>query len=138
MSEIKKVRFVIPRPPKGKERPRLTKKGQAYTPKATKDYEKVVKESYLKVTDHIFTEAIKVTINAYHVIPQKDNKTLRAGKLDGLIKATVKPDIDNIAKIILDGLNKVAYNDDNQVTELYVNKQYGEVGKVVVTIEEVL
>jgi Holliday junction resolvase RusA-like endonuclease len=138
MQELKRVNFVIPKPPKGKERPRLTKRGQAYTPKPTKEYEKVVKESYLQVTDHVFEGAIKVTINAYHVIPQKDSKTLRAGKLDGLIKATVKPDIDNVAKIILDGLNKVAYNDDNQVIQLYVNKQYGEVGKVVVTIEEVL
>ena len=135
---MEKVMFVIPKAPKGKERPRLTKKGQAYTPKATKEYEKVVKESYLAVTNHVFDTAIKVTINAYHVIPQKDSKILRAGKLDGLIKATVKPDIDNIAKIVLDGLNKVAYNDDNQVIELYINKQYGEVGKVVVTIEEVL
>ena len=138
MKEFKKVSFVIPRPPKGKERPRLTRKGQAYTPKATKDYEKIVRESYLQVTDHIFEGAIKVTINAYHVIPQKDNKIIKAGKLDGIIKATVKPDIDNVAKIVLDGLNKTAYNDDNQVIELYVNKQYGEVGKVVVTIEEVL
>ncbi len=36
-----------------------------------------------------------------------------------------KPDSDNIAKIILDGLNGIAYIDDNQVTKLKVNKIYG-------------
>lgn len=36
-----------------------------------------------------------------------------------------KADIDNIAKIILDGLNKVAYNDDAQVTKMNISKNYG-------------
>ncbi len=33
-----------------------------------------------------------------------------------------KPDVDNIAKLIMDSLNGVAYKDDSQVTELYVRK----------------
>lgn len=35
-----------------------------------------------------------------------------------------KPDVDNVAKIILDGLNKVAYNDDNQITDIKIRKIY--------------
>jgi crossover junction endodeoxyribonuclease RusA len=31
-------------------------------------------------------------------------------------------DVDNVAKSVLDGLNGVAYEDDNQVVELLVRK----------------
>lgn len=37
-----------------------------------------------------------------------------------------KPDADNIAKVICDALNKVAYGDDTQICELEVHKRYTE------------
>ena len=37
---------------------------------------------------------------------------------------TKKPDCDNIAKIILDALNGIAYDDDSQVAMLNVVKLY--------------
>lgn len=36
-----------------------------------------------------------------------------------------KPDVDNLAKIVLDSLNKIAYDDDAQVCRLLVEKRYG-------------
>ena len=45
-----------------------------------------------------------------------------------------KPDCDNIAKIILDSLNGIAFKDDNQVSKLEVNKVYGTEDKVEVEI----
>ena len=35
-----------------------------------------------------------------------------------------KPDADNVAKIVLDSLNKIAYEDDKQVVELTVIKRW--------------
>ena len=35
-----------------------------------------------------------------------------------------KPDSDNVAKIVLDSLNKIAYDDDKQVVELTVLKRW--------------
>jgi len=35
-----------------------------------------------------------------------------------------KPDGDNIAKIILDAMNKIVYNDDRQVIDLRVEKKF--------------
>ena len=37
-----------------------------------------------------------------------------------------KPDSDNIAKIVLDSLNKIAFDDDAQVVELTVVKKWTE------------
>ena len=44
--------------------------------------------------------------------------------------------MDNIAKIILDGLNGVAYTDDKQVTRLEIEKVYSDTPCVVVYIAE--
>jgi Holliday junction resolvase RusA-like endonuclease len=57
--------------------------------------------------------------------------------LNGCIYPTKKPDADNIAKIILDALNGVAYTDDTQVINLLVQKRYGEAPEVKVEITEV-
>ena len=50
--------------------------------------------------------------------------------------ATVKPDTDNIVKLYLDALNGFAYNDDNQITSLIVQKRYDWTDLVKVVIEE--
>ena len=57
--------------------------------------------------------------------------------MNGCIYPTKKPDADNIAKIVLDALNGVAYTDDTQVINLSVQKRYGEVPEVKVEITEV-
>lgn len=41
----------------------------------------------------------------------------------GLIEATVKPDLDNVSKSILDALNEIAYKDDSQVISLWITKE---------------
>ena len=56
--------------------------------------------------------------------------------LEGNISPVKKPDIDNIAKIILDSLNKLAFKDDNQITKLCVEKIYSEEERVHILIEE--
>ena len=38
-----------------------------------------------------------------------------------------KPDIDNLAKAVLDALNKVAWNDDSQISQLYLEKAWADV-----------
>jgi Holliday junction resolvase RusA-like endonuclease len=56
----------------------------------------------------------------------------------GYIKPTKKSDADNIAKIVLDSLNKIAYYDDAQVVELEVKKIYAQSEPYVdVLIEEI-
>jgi Holliday junction resolvase RusA-like endonuclease len=54
-----------------------------------------------------------------------------------IIKAIVKPDIDNVSKCILDALNGIAYEDDNQVVELNVIKRRSVKTRAIVRITEV-
>ena len=53
-----------------------------------------------------------------------------------LLRPTLKPDYDNIAKIIADSLNGIAYRDDAQIVDGYVRKFYSDKPRVVVTIQE--
>ena len=55
----------------------------------------------------------------------------------GITLPTKKPDCDNIAKIVLDALNGIAYHDDAQVAELTVIKTYSRAPRVLVEITEV-
>lgn len=129
--------FEIPGQPKGKGRPRMTRSGYVFTPKDTVMYENLVKMMYAsQVGDKFLNGAIKAEIIGYFSIPKSTSKKKRTEMLEGKIEYTHKIDCDNLAKVILDSLNKVAYHDDSQVTQLYVSKKYAEEPKVVVTLTE--
>lgn len=130
------MRFEILGKPTGKGRPRLGKYG-TYTPQKTKDYEELVKLSFKsKYKVEPSEKEIKMKITAVFEPPRRLSKKKRAELIDWEQGYMHKPDIDNIAKIILDALNDLAYKDDNQVTALLVFKQYGTTDKVVVEMEE--
>lgn len=133
--------FEIPGEIVGKARPRMNiYTGKAYTPTKTKYYEYLIKKFFLdKYPDHVVLqeEAIKLTIIAYLDIPKSTSKKKREKMIRNEIRPTKKPDIDNIVKIILDGLNKLAYHDDTQVVELVISKFYAEEPKVYVKIEKI-
>lgn len=128
------MKFIIQGKATGKGRPRLGRYG-TYTPQKTVDYENLVKFSYLQVTnDKLVDCAIKIKIKAYFEPP----KSISKKKYKELIGKPYmkKPDADNICKSILDGLNGIAYTDDNQVTNLEIQKIYGEIARTEVEILE--
>lgn len=131
------MKFTIIGKPRGKGRPRFTRQGFAYTDKETRAYEKLVKISYDLCEDKkVYEGNIKIEIWA-NFVPIKSTSKKKYRELIGQ-PYNKKPDIDNIAKIILDGLNEVAYKDDNQVVELVVHKTYAEQDYVEVEIKELM
>lgn len=137
---MRRITFTVPGQPKGKQRPKVTMQGNfahAYTPKETTNYENYVKVMFQICKDKAFLDgAIRAEIIAYFPIPKSTSKKSRALMLSGDIKYTKKIDCDNLAKIVLDSLNGIAYKDDAQVYELSVKKLYSEEPKVVVTLTE--
>ena len=132
-----KIQFEVLGQPKGKGRPRMARNGHVFTPKDTVMYENLVKTMYTAQVGNKFLEgAIKAEIIGYFAIPKSTSKKKKAEMLEGKIEYTHKIDCDNLAKVILDSLNHIAYHDDSQVTQLYVCKKYAEEPKVVVTLTE--
>lgn len=135
-----KVEFEILGKPMGKARPRMnTYTGRAYTPEKTLNYENLVKYIFINEFKEFkpFEGAIRAKIKAIFEVPQSYSKKKRLMLLSTLFSYTHKPDTDNIAKIVLDSLNGLAYKDDAQITKLEVEKSYGEQAKVIVELEEI-
>lgn len=131
--------FEILGPVIGKGRPRVnTYTNIVYTPTKTKEYESLIQQYFLlKYPRYIpFEERIYIEIVAQFKVPKGTSKANTEKMLNGEISPAKKPDIDNIVKIILDALNKLAFKDDNQITKLSIDKIYGKEDKVYVKIEE--
>lgn len=122
----------------GKGRPRFTRVGgfvRTYTPKKTHDYESLIKESY---KGKKYDGPLKMEIIAHFIVPKSYTKKKKT-ELPGT-RYMMKPDIDNIAKSVLDGLNGVAWSDDTQVVEMSIKKYYAwdDIEKLEITIEEIV
>lgn len=126
--------FSIPGQPVGKARPRFTRSGHTYTPDKTKSYENLVALEYRAAGGRMTDGRVYFRITAGYGIPKSTPKAKKEKMLAGTIMPTVKPDIDNVIKIILDGLNGVAYKDDSQVCFIKASKEYTEEPKVEVSV----
>ncbi|MFT4146411.1 MAG: RusA family crossover junction endodeoxyribonuclease [Mobilitalea sp.] len=138
MSEYKYpcIKFRISGKPQGKARARTTKYG-SYTPEKTVLYENYIKLCYQNESSYISAKPLYVYIYAFLQIPKNTPKKYIKDMEIGNIRPIKKPDIDNIAKVILDALNGIAYKDDTQVIGLTVAKMYARNPFVEVTIQEV-
>lgn len=110
---------------KGKARPRVFN-GHAVTPKDTVNYENWVRLCYQQQGNGLIEGSIRARIVAYYKIPKSYTKKRVQAIREGLEYPCKKPDSDNIAKIILDSLNKIAFDDDAQIVELTVLKRWTE------------
>lgn len=133
--------ITIPGEPQGKGRHRTVRRGEhiaTYTPRKTTEYEELVRYCYRQIYGDrmLFTaeEPIRATIVAYFQIPKSSSKKRQIEMISSKVLPTKRPDTDNIAKIVLDALNGLAYPDDKQVVELHVIKEYDLEGCVTVEL----
>lgn len=138
-----KISFVIPGVPKAKERPRArvvkTHTGKQfasmYTPKKTATYENSVCLFFCQQYNGAPLEgAINIEIRAFFPILKSWPKFKKYNATVTDVPKITKPDIDNIQKSILDGLNTVAYKDDAQVYKITAEKYYSDRPRTEVTI----
>lgn len=132
------IRFEVQGEPKAKARPRVTCSGIAYTPKNTILYENLVRTSFQQsYPGHVPVDCeVEAIITAYFSIPKSASQRKKELMGFGLINPTKKPDLDNIAKAILDSLNGIAYKDDSQIVSMVVSKKYSNRPRVEITLKE--
>lgn len=121
------LQFRIPGNPLGKGRPHFVRKtGIAFTPTKTRNYESLVRNTALLAVNNRepWSHPIQAIIVAEYPVPVSWTKKKKIMAYHQLI-SPAKPDLDNIAKIILDSVNRIVYYDDVQVVSLFVLKKYG-------------
>ena len=132
--------FTIEGEPQGKGRPRFSVVNghvQTRTPDSTVIYENLVKLSYryaCKEPMYDKDTPLVVQIAAFYGIPKSASKKKRHEMQFEMIRPTKKPDIDNLCKVVMDSLNKIAYHDDAQVVQTTVSKYYSDYPRVSVKI----
>ena len=98
-----------------KGRPRHNSRGVTYTDAKTREQLKAVADSW----DGEFyeSESLVLIVEVYKELPKTTAKYIES------IEYTSRPDVDNIAKAVMDGLNGVAFHDDSQITTIITAKK---------------
>lgn len=107
-----------------------------FTDTKTRNYEGMVKMLGTEGMDGHppFDRPVSMSLVVRRVPPASTSKVKRLAMLAGTIRPGMKPDADNHAKIIGDGLNRIAYTDDALICDLHVSKVYAETAGVDVTV----
>lgn len=138
------VSFFVPGEPVAQGRPRVsTISGHPRmhdAPKSAQYKNLVAMVAIGKMLDKpIMERPVDISITVHKPIPTSWSKKKQALAMEGLLKPTGKPDIDNYIKAIFDGCNAIVFKDDCQVTHVTARKMYSATpGVFVVAIEEEL
>ena len=154
------VRFEILGEPFGKLNPRPVMRGghaSSYSPKENNWYmDRVIGIlngiDFIRESEEVIFPkevSVSVTIIAYFKIPKSNFKYYKKEKrsrwnqvgqdmIAGKIRPNKKPDLDNISKVICDGISHhgKVWHDDSQVVEEHIEKFYAEQPRVEVYITD--
>lgn len=111
--------------PQPKERPKVYK-GHAITPTRTKNYEARIAAEWIERGYPTIEGPVRLDVEFYFPIPQGWSKKKKEQARHHFIVPAVRPDLDNLVKIVQDGLNGVAYADDKQVVMVWSQKLYDD------------
>jgi Holliday junction resolvase RusA-like endonuclease len=127
------ITFEIPGAPFGKERPRATRTGRVYTPAKTVSFERMVGTLAMPHFTAPIEGPVRLEIRAVFALPESWSRKKKDAHINR--PHTQRPDADNIAKAIKDGMNRIAWADDSQVAEMTVTKHWGPAPKTLVIVE---
>lgn len=97
-------------------RPRVTRNGTYFTAR-TKRLRSNVRRAWEKSGHGVVKGPVMVTIRSFRKLPESRPKKITSEP------DIYKPDLDNVAKNVLDALNGVAFEDDRLVVSLIVEKR---------------
>lgn len=129
------IRFTVPGIPVAKGRPRLGSRGGrpcAFTPAKTVAYEGLVAMAGQQAMAGREPLSGPLSLSIIATFPIA--KSWSAKKKAAARFHISRPDADNLLKAIGDGLNGVVWADDCQIARASVEKRYGDLPGVVITI----
>lgn len=138
------ISFTVPGEPVAKGRARsFIRNGRIghHTPEKTVTYESMVRmqadAAMARANCGWLTGPLALSFTAVFAIPRNWPKKRLAAHGVTPESVTKKPDLDNLAKILGDGMNGIVYSDDCQIAKINCCKVYGETPCVLVMIQEI-
>lgn len=133
------IRFFVPGKPQGKGRGRVIRingHGAIKTPEKTVAYEFLVAHAAGLAMDGaaLIDGPCAVSLDIACQIPASWPKRRQLAAVEGRERVTTKPDVDNVLKSVLDGMNGVVWRDDVQVVMLTAHKRYARTPGVTVEV----
>ncbi|CAB9514525.1 expressed unknown protein [Seminavis robusta] len=125
-----RISFEVPGKPLPEKRMRLGKYG-LYHPgsKEKQSFRQAVKDLVpATASGVVFPTGVPVTVEVHFWMRRPNTDFKGSRRLMGILKNSVPfvrpiiPDIDNMLKFVLDGMNRLVYHDDSQVVKLVVLK----------------
>lgn len=139
MIEFKVEGKAVPQP-----RPRVVRmrngQSRAYNSEKSVVYKRIVKAAALSEMNKqrltMTDRPLSMRLTFVFAPPKSYTKKKLEAVKSGELRYTKKPDLDNLAKAILDACNNTVYKDDSQIITLSINKEYGHTDHVAVKITQ--
>lgn len=132
------MKLVFEIEPVEQARPRATRMGlgiRLYDPKKVSVYKKQLgMMCSFQYKQAPLAGPLKVEMNFFRHVQSSVSKKERKLRLSGSHRPVVKPDTDNYIKSTLDGLNRLLWEDDNQIVDLVAHKYYSDKPRVEIEV----
>ena len=116
-------RIDLPYALRGKQRARVTRHG-TYTPPETVKAERALAQEAQAARVTMLTGPVRMAVYIWIEPPASWSKAKRADAMATRRWVAVKPDVDNVLKLVGDALNGVAWADDKQIASVVIEKRY--------------
>ena len=128
--------FRVEGEPVAKARPRFNSKTRmTYTNQKTRNAERLIQTEYIKQGGRSKNDySGKIEIELAFVFPIRKSWSKKKQKAMLNKPHTIKPDLDNLEKTVLDALNGLAFKDDSQVCEVTKIKAWSEIPYTQITL----
>lgn len=135
-----RIEVYISGEPVAQGRPRFSTFGgyvKAYDPAKSRDFKNLVRLEAEKAMGGLppATRAVSVDIEVYRSAPRSFSKKKLKAALERTLRPVTRPDVDNYAKSVLDGMTGVVWADDAQIVHLSVDKYYSGRPHVLAAVE---
>ena len=130
------VTLTIPGPLAAKARPCFAANGAHTAPATRKAERSIAWHATQQVGQRCLQGALSVSLWVGVAVPRSWSASRKAEALAGVLRPATKPDVDNLAKLVLDSLNGVIWRDDAQIVELTVSKHYTDEPRTIITVRQ--
>lgn len=138
---MKSVTIRMPGEPVACARARVTRHG-TYTPKETREFQTALRLTAMAAMRQadlrMFEDTpVVVWLTVNRSVPTSWSERRRQLALDGLLRPTPRPDLDNYIKAVWDALKGVVWKDDSLVCSEHSAKWYSATPGITITISEI-